>query len=246
VSGSAPAFVERSGLALESSHLDLRTLDGSEKCSGMTTYSRVCVECGEPFEASYKTKKCCTRSCAARHAAKQNHAPRTKPRTPWQERFWRYVTPGQPDECWEWQGSRDHHGYGRLNSGGKHGFILKAHRAAYELEHGPFDPELDVCHTCDNPPCCNPAHLFLGDAAANARDMASKGRAAAQRGHSNGREKLPAATIREIRERADAGARHVDLARAYGVRGSYIATVVYGQRRRRAGGPIKQPPRRDA
>jgi hypothetical protein len=165
--------------------------------------------------------------------------------TPWQERFWRFLTPRAPDECWEWQGSRDARGYGRLNRGGKHGAHIKAHRAAYELEHGPFDPKLDVLHSCDNPPCCNPAHLFLGDAAANARDMASKGRSAAQRGYSNGREKHADELVRTIRLRAAVGDRHVDLAREYGLTGQYVAALVYGHRRRRAGGPIKPLPGAD-
>jgi hypothetical protein len=214
VNASAPVCAESGRLALESGRLDLRPHARSATGSRMST---------DPTPPRRRTGP--------------------KP-IPWQERFWRYLTPGAPDDCWEWQGSRDARGYGRLNRGGaKNGTHIKAHRAAYELQHGPFDPELDVCHRCDNPPCCNPAHLFLGDARTNARDMASKGRAPAQRGHSNGREKLSAEAVRAIRQRAAAGARHTDLAAEFQLRGQYIAALVYGQRRRRAGGPIKEPPR---
>ncbi len=69
-------------------------------------------------------------------------------------------------------GCRDKWGYGDLSYSGKH---MQAHRLAWTLTHG--DPgELDVLHTCDNPPCCNPKHLYLGTDADNHRDMHARGR----------------------------------------------------------------------
>ena len=74
--------------------------------------------------------------------------------------------------CIEWWGTRDSHGYGVLKRGGKQ---VKAHRMIYTECFG--DPgELWVLHHCDNPPCVNPEHLFLGTAVDNVQDMMSKGR----------------------------------------------------------------------
>lgn len=90
-------------------------------------------------------------------------------------KFWRKVdSSGGPNACWLWTGCANARGYGQTSLNGK---PCLAHRKAYSL-HNERDPgELLVCHTCDTPRCCNPAHLFLGSNADNMADMASKGRA---------------------------------------------------------------------
>lgn len=75
--------------------------------------------------------------------------------------------------CIEWTGPRLKSGYGRVWSQGK---MKRAHRVAYEDEYGPIPEGMSVLHTCDNPPCVRPEHLFIGTQLDNIRDMDRKGR----------------------------------------------------------------------
>lgn len=92
------------------------------------------------------------------------------------ERFWGKVDRRGPGECWEWTASRDQKGYGRINIGGKHGTPVIASRVAFELTFRPLLPGECVLHSCDNPPCVNPAHLRAGTYRDNNRDTVLRGR----------------------------------------------------------------------
>ena len=87
------------------------------------------------------------------------------------EKFWSKVNRRGPDDCWEWMNSGT---YGHFYIG--KGQARPAHRIAYELTYGDIPVGLCVCHHCDNPPCCNPTHLFVGTVQDNMRDKVAKGR----------------------------------------------------------------------
>lgn len=88
-----------------------------------------------------------------------------------EERFWEKVD--KSGECWIWIGARNPSGYGKIKSGDT---TKDSHRASWEINYGEIPEGMCVCHVCDNPPCVNPGHLFLGTYGDNMRDMYSKGR----------------------------------------------------------------------
>ncbi len=101
-------------------------------------------------------------------------------------RFWAKVRKNANDGgCWEWTGSHDDKGYGTFKVGKR---VRRPHRMVLEAKLGcTLDPEVFACHTCDNPPCLNPDHLWAGTAQDNMRDCARKGRAGAGPGNAQAR-----------------------------------------------------------
>jgi hypothetical protein len=131
---------------------------------------------------------------------------------------------GGPDACHPWVAYRDDKaGYGIFCF---HGRMAKAHRVAWELMHGPIPDGMYVCHACDNPPCVNPRHLFLGTPTDNARDRAAKGRSAI--GELAGRHKLTNEAVDAMRAMRVAGTPVKDIAQAFGVHPAHASRVTRG------------------
>lgn len=142
-----------------------------------------------------------------------------------EEAFWSKVRKQPARGCWIWRGYRMLGGYGKLSYGGH---ALRAHRVAYQIYVGPIPLGLNVCHRCDNPPCVNPAHLFLGTHSDNVRDRHEKRRDA--RGEKHGCAKITkadAVAIRRARKKKTASVRQ--LAVEYGVSRATIYEIVNGK-----------------
>lgn len=129
--------------------------------------------------------------------------------------------------CWWWTGTVISKGYGWFHHSPARGRVY-AHRFSWELAHGKLSDGMAVCHSCDNPRCVNPAHLWLGTIADNNRDKLDKGRSNMRRGSENANAILTEQLVLEIRSRSAAGESQRKLAASYGVTRAAIRYVVSG------------------
>jgi hypothetical protein len=139
-------------------------------------------------------------------------------RAPLAERFERMVVPEPNSGCWLWLGTWSSKGYGQIRRPGAKGGVAQAHAVAWELHSGKRVPKgMVVCHRCDNPPCVNPAHLFVGTHKDNSDDKERKGRGNRPRGSTHYAAVFSDKSVAEIRLRYAAGETGVALANAFGV-----------------------------
>jgi hypothetical protein len=223
----------------------------SNACAGKAKRERfviTCSRCDKPFEVPrnrLEAVRFCSRAC--RRVDRVNCAACGNPFTPkpsqlargggkycslpcWrkahtkpdEQRFWSKVD--KTGDCWIWTAGKNQDGYGLFCTGPRSGMQHHpAHRYAWELTHGEITDGQWVLHRCDNPPCVNPAHLFLGNARDNVDDMHAKQRHCfGERHHSA---KLTEEQIKDIRARYKPGAGNV-LAREFGVALSTIMQIV--------------------
>lgn len=115
-------------------------------------------------------------------------------------------------ECWMWRRTLDKDGYGKACYNMKH---MPAHRMSYEEYIGDFNKKLHVLHTCDNPGCINPEHLFLGSNEDNVKDKMLKGRQL--KGEGIGNSKLKEKDIVNIRRLRLGGATLKSIANIYNI-----------------------------
>lgn len=163
------------------------------------------------------------------------HSPTTRSNI--HQRFWSKVD--MAGDCWEWTAVRAKGGYGAfyLPAGEWSPFGRKhsAQRVAYYLTTGEWPGDLRVCHSCDNPPCVRPSHLWLGTATENMRDMHLKGRAfhpGIGDGETNPRHKLKDAQVVEIVRRLALGEHPRVLAVEFKVSRALIYAYRKGTKRR--------------
>ena len=185
-----------------------------------------CQECGVSISVKLSAHKLgrgryCGLSCASK----------AKIRARWgddcgtdEANFNRHVIRNDDDHCWGWKGRTNIKGYGFFRLGGKKRF---AHRASYELHHGPIPAGAVVMHRCDNPPCTNPRHLSVGSPADNNADKHKKGRHAF--GTRNGKTHLTDEIVLEIRRQYASGKRKAEIARAFGLSWNGVDSIVSGR-----------------
>lgn len=145
-----------------------------------------------------------------------------------EQRFWAKVDRRGPDECWPWKAAFNEHGYGvmRPDTTRRNGPTVKAHRVSAQLAGMQIDG-MKVLHSCDNPPCVNPAHLRPGTMKENSADMVGRGRN--QRGSEKVEAKLTEADVQEIRRRVRAGEMQRLIAADFGVSQGTISDIKRGR-----------------
>jgi hypothetical protein len=151
----------------------------------------------------------------------------TKNPVPLIDRFWSKTDRSVgPDACWQWLGKRSTAGYGLF-------FIVRdrpviASRWICGYTYGDLRRDEDACHTCDNPPCVNPRHLFKGTRSENILDGVRKGRFTC--GERNGQAKLTAEQVVAIRRRyLSGGVYQHQLAAEYGIDRAMVSHIVRGK-----------------
>lgn len=190
----------------------------------------ICEYCSKLFP-SLRQRPYCSRPCYALG----------KKSAPIASRFWKHVQKAGPNDCWLWTGATHQYGYGRMGVGSRKNWrVVEAHRVSWEIHFGPIPSGLHVCHSCDNPPCVNPAHLFLGNNTDNRQDSVLKNRHAfgdragsrthpekLPRGEKHVNSKLTENIVREIRRSFEAGeSNKTSLAKKYHVADSTIGLII--------------------
>lgn len=141
-------------------------------------------------------------------------------------RFHRSYERRDDNECWPWTKSTVGDGYGQIKAT-RQRHNLYSHRLAYLISHGPIPAHRQVRHSCDNPSCCNPAHLSVGTSGDNHQDMRLRNRHL-----KNGQSVQSTLTwqkVNEIRALLSVGCRQIDLAERYGVGQSTVNRIARGQ-----------------
>lgn len=197
---------------------------------------KICELCKSKFLPKYRvtkrywaTRRFCSPECARIGMKGERRSTFGVEKKPLVARFWEKVAKGGSSECWEWQGAKDLNGYGFLYSSERPKRWKKAHRLSYELANGPIPKGMCVCHSCDNPPCVNPQHLWLGTLAENNADKVAKGRDYDKRGSANPNVKLTAQNVMEIKQLRNSGWTQQQIADRFNIAQPYVSRVLRGE-----------------
>lgn len=131
------------------------------------------------------------------------------------QRFWKNVDDQGPERCWPWRGSKKANGYGQIWNKKP----TYAHRLSWEIHKGPIPYKQYVLHTCDNPECTNPNHLFLGSQDDNMKDKIKK--------HRGKKSKFTYAQRQEMKKlvREKTKSRE-DICKQFGISNTYLSTLI--------------------
>lgn len=183
---------------------------------------KICKICKKEFyfyPPKRKDRKRCGQYCSRKCKNAWENAPL-------KERFFRFI--GEPEEngCILWKGSKLPKGYGCIG-GGKGRGILRASRVSYEIHKGPIPEGLHVLHTCDNPPCVNPEHLYVGTQLDNSKDAMKRNRLRPSPGEKNGFSKLTNKDVFKIRKLYKEGMKPKEIVKLFNVGKPCIESIVY-------------------
>lgn len=176
-----------------------------------------------------------SRSCGCGHkGAKRNRKCR-----PIADRFWEKVN--KTEVCWLWTAHVNNHGYGEIHLKSGNSTVEYAHRISWMIHFGEIPSGMEVLHSCDNPPCIRPDHLFLGDQKRNLNDAISKGRmpilvnGSGAKGELHGMAKLTEEQVIDIRNRYISGVNQSnpsnrrELAEEFGISPNHVWQVKKGK-----------------
>ena len=158
-----------------------------------------------------------------------SHRIRERRKIPIEQRLLNNIYKNPKNGCWEWIGNKMKSGHGRIGYRDK---VYLTHRLSYEIHIGYIPDNMNVCHRCDNPPCINPEHLFLGTQLDNIQDCVSKKRnyiIPPMGGEKNPLAKLTNNEADEIRKRLKNGEKGIDLAKEFKVSASIISKIRLNQ-----------------
>lgn len=133
------------------------------------------------------------------------------------------VHPVLGSRCWLWTGHKTALGYGRV---GLNKTTMPATHAAWFFEHGEYPSPLWALHKCDNPPCVNPEHLFLGTVQDNTADMDRKGRRVSTPGEASPHARITERDVRVIRELSAQGISKAEIGRRFRLCASHVGKIV--------------------
>lgn len=203
-------------------HFGCLTVTGIESAIGGRLLWTCRCDCGgATATTATKLRSGHTKTCGCSHIRMGNNHPNADIR-PILERLAERSITNPITGCREWQGSKGKFGHGAISIEGRRRIV---HRTAWEVQRGPIPKGLSCLHSCDNPPCWNVEHLFLGTRADNNADRDRKGRHVALKGSAHGCAVLTEEDVRAIRAIPDYRGAATEAAKHFGISISTAARI---------------------